>query len=1097
MSAAFQINGRAVPVAEFYARACDPQRSVAVEACAGAGKTWMLIARIVRALLEGAEPQDILAITFTKKAAADMRKRLGEALAEFEDMNQAQALQALLDRGVPPAQAPAWVRPVRELGATVLGKGRPVQVRTFHSWFGALLRNAPVSVVQALELPLQYELLEDDGKAVPLLLPLLYAALKKDAAAHQDFVQTVALFGRSSTEKALVEALRKRVEFGLADAQGVVDASVQTFAQMCPALAAWPTPEAALSTDAARSRWLAWAKALGSETNVTPLKAANAIVKAFALGDSPSEQTQRLALLRKALFVQKEDRLSKNLEKFDAAKAAEPELAECWQAHRQHQAWLHHQRMARLTRLLLKTYRALKHERAWVDMNDIEGAAQRLLSNAELSGWLQQRLDARVRHLLIDEFQDTNPLQWQALYGWLSAYVGAGSGEAPSVFLVGDPKQSIYRFRRAEPQVFVAAQDFVVQGLGGDVLSCDHTRRCAPAVVSVLNSAMEQAVQNEEYGAHFRAHTTQSTALGAVLRLPVVERPPKVAASEAPAEWRDSLCTPLREVEDTIKNQEARQAAHWLRQRIDAGDILADSVMVLSRKRERLSLMHAALRDVGLASEQPEQRELKDAPAVQDVVALLDVLVSPRHDASLAQALKSPLFGWSDADLARVATEQRLAPECAWWDLVQAHAALWGCADVAQRLLKYQGWVLQWPPHDALSAIFEDLQVLQRYAQAVAPRLRASTDNSLRDVLAQSLAQDRGRFLSMYRLVRALKAEGIKATPSHTPGAIRLLTIHGAKGLEADTVLLLDTDALPSKPATMGVLVDWPGQDAAPSRFVFLARELAPPLCAQALMKQEQAARAVEELNALYVAVTRAETRLVLSCVEPHQTQSHTSWWQRLSGLSEPVGVAAGAAAVVPLPSVVQGLAVPKVDPSVMLAWAQRAQARAERHTDPGREADDERTRLGLAMHRLLEWRPTPDAGFDWSAVHVQSVAREFELNPEQAQTALRMAQGVCQGETAWVWDPQHVGQWFNEVPISHAGQTLRIDRLVQERASGQWWVLDYKSAHAPQTHTALLAQMQGYAQALRAVPDIGTVRLAFINPQGQLLEVPVQGDTA
>lgn len=1090
MNAAFQINGRAVPVAEFYARACDPQRSVAVEACAGAGKTWMLIARIVRALLEGAEPQDILAITFTKKAAADMRKRLGEALAEFEHMTEAQALQALLDRGVAPVQAPAWVRPVRELAATVLGSGRPVQVRTFHSWFGALLRNAPVSVVQALELPLQYELLEDDGKAVPLLLPLFYAELKKNTAAHQDFVQTVTLFGRSSTEKALVEALRKRVEFGLADAQGVVDASVQTFAQRYPALAPWPTPEAALCTDAARSRWLAWAKALGSETNVTPLKAANEIVNAFALGDSPVEQTQRLAQLRKALFIQKEDRLSKNLERFEAAKAAETELAECWRAHRQHQAWLHHHRMARLTRLLLKTYRTLKHERAWVDMNDIEGAAQRLLSDAELSGWLQQRLDARVRHLLIDEFQDTNPLQWQALYGWLSAYVGAGSGDAPSVFLVGDPKQSIYRFRRAEPQVFVAAQAFIVKGLGGDVLSCDHTRRCAQAVVSLLNSAMEQAVQNEEYGTHFRAHTTQSMTQGSVQRLPVVERPPKVAVSDAPAQWRDSLSTPLREVEDTIKNQEARQAAKWLRQRIDAGEINADSVMVLSRKRERLGLMHEALRDVGLASEQPEQRELKDAPAVQDVVALLDVLVSSRHDASLAQALKSPLFGWSDADLTRVAIEQRRSPDSAWWDLVQTHAALWGCTDAAERLLKYQGWVLQWPPHDALSAIFEDLQVLQRYALAVSPRLRTATDNSLRDVLAQSLAQDRGRFLSMYRLVRALKAEGIKATPSHTPGAIRLLTIHGAKGLEADTVLLLDTDALPSKPATMGVLVDWPGEDAAPLRFVFLARELAPPECAQVLMAQEQTARAVEELNALYVAITRAETRLVLSCVEPHQAQSHTSWWQRLAGLTEPITVTAVAASVVTLSNAVQGLSVPKVNPSVLLAWAQRAQARNDRDSDS--DGDGVSTRLGLAMHRLLEWRPTPDAGFDWSPVQVAAVAREFDLDLEQAQTALRMARGVCQGQAAWVWDLQRVSEWFNEVPVSHAGQVLRIDRLVRERASGQWWVLDYKSAHSPHTQAELVAQMQTYALALQALPHMGAVRLAFLNPQGEMLEVPV-----
>ena len=114
-------------------------------------------------------------------------------------------------------------------------------------------------------------------------------------------------------------------------------------------------------------------------------------------------------------------------------------------------------------------------------MGDLERTALVLLSDSALSGWVQERLDARVSHVLIDEFQDTNPLQWQALHSWLSSYSGAGN--APSVFIVGDPKQSIYRFRRAEPQVFRAAKQFVVQGLEGDVLSCDHTRRNAPEVL--------------------------------------------------------------------------------------------------------------------------------------------------------------------------------------------------------------------------------------------------------------------------------------------------------------------------------------------------------------------------------------------------------------------------------------------------------------------------------------------------------------------------------------------------------------------------------------------------------------------------------------
>ena len=78
IGAAYEVNGQPVGREAFYAIACDPRRSVAVEACAGAGKTWMLVSRIVRALLDGAEPHEILAITFTKKAAGEMRQRLDE-----------------------------------------------------------------------------------------------------------------------------------------------------------------------------------------------------------------------------------------------------------------------------------------------------------------------------------------------------------------------------------------------------------------------------------------------------------------------------------------------------------------------------------------------------------------------------------------------------------------------------------------------------------------------------------------------------------------------------------------------------------------------------------------------------------------------------------------------------------------------------------------------------------------------------------------------------------------------------------------------------------------------------------------------------------
>src|SRR6185503_12891684 len=182
-----------------------------------------------------------------------------------------------------------------------------------------------------------------------------------------------------------------------------------------------------------------------------------------------------------------------------------------------------HQRMVRLGRVLLDSWRALKRERALIDMQDLESCALAMLSDAAIAGWVQQRLDAQLRHVLIDEFQDTSNLQWQALLGWLSSYAGAGggaSGQRPlSVFIVGDPKQSIYRFRGAEPRVFEAAREFVVEGLVGHDLACNHTRRNARAVVDAVNAVFEQAVAGADY-AGFAAHSTERTEEGRVWHVP-------------------------------------------------------------------------------------------------------------------------------------------------------------------------------------------------------------------------------------------------------------------------------------------------------------------------------------------------------------------------------------------------------------------------------------------------------------------------------------------------------------------------------------------------------------------------------------------------
>jgi ATP-dependent helicase/nuclease subunit A len=1085
--AAYEHNGRHVTREAFYTVACDPRRSVAVEACAGAGKTWMLVSRILRALLEegdsACEPHEILAITFTKKAAGEMRERLDQWLEQFAERSPEELVRELVVRGVAPEAALAAVPRLQGLYRRLLEGGRPVQFRTFHAWFAGLLRNAPLAVLRELGLPANYELLEDDAEARARTWRPFFEAVTADRQALADYYAVVATYGRSQTAKALGEALTRRVEFSLADPA----AAVEPFGVRFLSLTGLDEPTDALRGEPARRRWLDRAAALGREANKTPQKAAEAIIDVFGTGE-PARDSLAAALshLRKNFFVATEDRLNKNLQKFPAAQEAEAELQTLCAAQAQHAAWLYQQRMTRLTRLLVAAFADVKRAHGWVDMNDVEQAAQLLLGQSALSGWVQERLDARVAHLLIDEFQDTNPLQWQALYGWLSAYTGAG-GSAPRVFIVGDPKQSIYRFRRAEPQVFIAAKKFVREGLGGELLNCDHTHRNARAVVGLVNQAMLAAQDAGEFDG-YRAHTTERQDEGELLKLPPIERDAldAVAAEAGPPpddgmlHWRDSLVTPRVLPEEQLLQKECEQAARWIAQCIADGTA-PRQIMVLARRRSRLAAMQDALRSLHIPVQQPEKNELHDAPEVQDVVALIDALVSPAHDLSLARALKSPLFGISDDALVQLALRQRELPSLSWFGLLQRGENLPpALVEAGVQLKRWQRWLVNLPPHDALDAIFHDGDVLARFGAAMPPAMRQGALANLRGLLAASLEIDGARFTTPYALVRALRAGGVRAPSVAAPEAVQLLTVHGAKGLEADTVLMLDCDAPPSRAQTMGVLVEWKGSDSAPTRFVFLASEKTPPGCAATLLDEEQRARHREELNGLYVATTRARERLVLSSVRPARAKEG-SWWTRLAPActqveaDEPVAALpletpTGSFVLKQLPLLPAGLSAP--------AAARKAAAAT---------ADARAAAFGQAMHRLLEWAVPGEA---LPAAHVRAVAREFMLEPQQARGAAVLAERIRAGAGAWVWDDRRIDWHGNEVTLVHEGETLRIDRLVRERDSGAWWILDYKSAARPERDALLIAQMQRYRAAVQHAYPGATVRVAFLTGQGELVNL-------
>ncbi len=1110
---AYALNGQPCTPEAFYAVACDPQRHVVVQACAGAGKTWMLVSRIVRALLDGAQPYEILAITFTKKAAGEMRQRLQEWLLKFSKLSDEELLQELEIRGISSKTALSPASNLRGVlsnlyQATLLAP-RTVQIRTFHSWFASLLRSAPLAVLQGLGLPSPYELLEDDSEAIELLWPRFYALLQRDEALHAVYRAAVADVGRASLEKALTFGIKKRVEFELADAAGVVESSMEPFGKLFPELAHLDEPQCRLIEE---RESLAHAAKLLAAAPQKSYAAKGAELKRAVTSERWLEVANCL------LTKEGEPRVfSEKITGIEQIRAAQELCVWVDLAQQQQAAYRHQQHMAQLMRAANTCFAELKRARGWVDMGDLERGAMRLLQDEQIAGWVQQRLDAQVRHLLIDEFQDTNPLQWQALQSWLSGYVGAGGGggaskglgglgantpsvfntNTPSVFIVGDSKQSIYRFRRAEPQVFEAATRFVCEGLQGSLLTCDHTRRNASQVISVVNAVMAQAAAEGDFA--FRAHTTGSQAQGSVLRLPLAPRPAQAASDPSlqnGLHWRDTLTQRRDEPDEKAVDAECALAARWVATQISRG-VLPASFMVLARKRDRLNRMRDALRSLGVPSQIAEKTALIELPEAKDIVALLDALVSPGNDLALAQALKSPLFGWSDAQLVQLAS---LATACeaatSWLDLLlkgehSAHILRRLEADFFQKtasdLRQCRQWLAQLPPHDALSAIYERLDVLARFSMAAPAPLRLRVQSSLEALLAAALQAKGGRFLTPHAWIRQLKSPHLKAPPSGALEAVRLMTVHGAKGLEADTVILLDCNTATRKATALDVLVDWPGEQTAPTTFAFLRSEKRVPSSLGSALAREHAQREREESNALYVAMTRARDQLVISGHEVIKA-AEINPWKRFEALGSEVeeawhGDFSGSESSTESPLAQNAESGMFLMRNLPLAGINTAQSAIKIGV---KEEPDDAARIGSCMHRLLElYRP----GLDLSAI-AGSVATSFALNEPQARQALQAAQNILQGEAAWAWDSSVIDWQADEVELMHQGQLLRLDRLVKRLDTQEWWVLDYKSSAAPQHSAELKAQLEQYRAGVQSANPGRLVKAAFVTAQGALIEI-------
>lgn len=1072
--------------------ALDPARSVVVEACAGSGKTWLLVSRLVRLLLAGVRPGQILAITFTRKAAAEMESRLREALALLAQAEDVAVLDYLRQRGLDDAEAQAALPRARGLYEQCLQADPPLTVGTFHSWFARLLSAAP------LDSPLSGRALDESARA---LFDEAWAGLSAEClrdeqgAVAQALLCLFAELGAPNTRKLLRRFLARQAEWQIlldACADGAPDPLDAVLADLPAELGASDgPPHAPLTSPAMRGLLQGLLRGLEAGSETTKKQAA--LLRA-ALAETDDE---RAAILLAAVLLTKEGTPRKlvaagtkkalgegDLARFESDLVAAQAIAE---GFREAQAAARNLRInvcaLRAGAALLDRLQSLKRARRVMDFNDLEIEVERLLQDPVTGACIQARLDARYRHILLDEFQDTNPMQWRVLRAWFDAYAGTDA-PPPAVFMVGDPKQSIYRFRRAEPRLFDAAREYFEAHQSAVVLHTDHTRRNAGAVVAAVN-----AVFAEREG--FRAQTTERADWpGQVEILPLVQAA-DAALLEAERDGRDPLTEPIEIEEDMRRAGEAQLLVSRLqamlgrsllreadgRERVmEYGDVL-----ILTRSTKQLAPYEAALRAAGIPFVSPGRGGLLDTLEAQDILALLRFLADPADALSLVVVLRSPVFDVSDEEL--LAIFSREAGTHAGWGVLRDRAAAgevpWQA--IAAALGEWLEMACHLPAHDLLDFIFHRTDWLTRYRRRVPEVLWPSVQANLDAFIALTLSVDAGRYPSLSRLVDALRElsgsedddapdEGLIATDAESRGRVRIMTIHGSKGLEAPVVWLINAHGRKRGLEAYEMLIDWPPEASAPAHFSVIARAVELGRARQPLADAELAAQAREQLNLLYVAITRAQQVFIASGIELKGADPESHHALLSAALQDG---ATGA----PLPERAAPVAMSVSEAATMPSAPARALPRERPALGIGerrsREPMSEGQQFGVALHAWLE---RVSAGLP-----APSVSAEVRRAGENV---------LSRPALAALFDPARILRGGNEVDwVDVDGQLGRIDRWVETEEAA--WVLDYKSGRTDEAPMAeYRAQMAGYRRALQPFVAGKPIRCLLVFSDGQAIEV-------
>jgi ATP-dependent helicase/nuclease subunit A len=729
----------------------------------------------------------------------------------------------------------------------------------------------------------------------------------------------------------------------------------------------------------------------------------------------------------------------------------------------------------------LPEYAARKAGRGLLDFDDLISRAKALLTDPALAAWVLYRLDGGIDHILVDEAQDTSPEQWELIEALAAELIaGEGANTRPrTLFVVGDKKQSIYSFQGADVAAFDRMRGHFASRLAGgpglETSALEHSFRSSPAILSVVDRTFTPA-QAQALGGGSHHLAFNDLLPGRVDIWPVIQKEEKAE----PGPWFEPIDTPHPEDPNVVL---ARNIAAWIRDRVEGGEHIpqakggprpihyGDVLILVQRRSDLFHEIIRACKALELPIAGADRLKLGGELAVKDLTALLSFLDTPEDDLSLAAVLRSPLCGWSEADLFRLAHPRKGY----LWEALRDHP---GHAETKAFLNDMRGQADFLRPYDLIE------RVLHRHdgRRKLIGRLGPEAEDGIDELLGQALSFETSEVPSLTGFLTWMETDEVevKRQLDGEGHRIRVMTVHGAKGLEAEIVILPDTcDRTPQERDQIYRIPDGPPVWK-------VAKEESP-----ALIASERAARqardAAERLRLLYVAMTRARSWLVVAGAG--KTEKDDCWHNLIRQGVQTAGADTIAGGILrhqfgDWPAPVACVTADR--PEILLpAWASLPAPEATRPPQvlspsdlggakalPGEPAwsEAEAKARGTALHLLLERLPGI-ARTDWPAL------AGTLLDDAHLADALAEAQLVLtHPELASLFGPDTLAEVAVSAPWGDRTLAGTIDRLVL--TPDRVLIIDYKSnAIVPDRPEAIpegiLRQLGAYAHMLAQVyPD-------------------------